>query len=50
MLHDAVRDGDPVRFAAVLEAHMSDAVERILAPSAVPQGTSTSVPAPGIPA
>jgi len=31
-LRDAVRDGDAGRMAAVLEAHMADAVERILAP------------------
>jgi DNA-binding GntR family transcriptional regulator len=41
-LRDAVRDGDAERMAAVLEAHMADAVERILAP-----GTS---PAPAVPA
>jgi DNA-binding GntR family transcriptional regulator len=33
-LRDAVRDGDADRLAAVLEAHMADAVERILAPLA----------------
>jgi DNA-binding GntR family transcriptional regulator len=31
-LRDAVRDGDAERLGAVLEAHMADAVERILAP------------------
>lgn len=31
-LRDAVRDGDAERMTAVLEAHMADAVERILAP------------------
>ena len=41
-LRDAVRDGDAERMTAVLEAHMADAVERILAP-----GTS---PAPAVPA
>src|SRR5918996_1193250 len=41
-LCDAVRDGDAERMTAVLEAHMADAVERILAP-----GTS---PAPAVPA
>lgn len=35
-LRDAVRDGDPVRLTAVLEAHMADAVDRILAPAVVP--------------
>jgi DNA-binding GntR family transcriptional regulator len=38
-LRDAVRDGDPERMTAVLEAHMADAVERILAPE------TSSVPA-----
>jgi DNA-binding GntR family transcriptional regulator len=41
-LRDAVRAGDAERMTAVLEAHMSDAVARILAP-----GTS---PAPAVPA
>jgi DNA-binding GntR family transcriptional regulator len=44
----AVRDGDPVRLSAVLEAHMADAVERILAPEAVPP--PPPAPAPSIPA
>jgi DNA-binding GntR family transcriptional regulator len=35
-LRDAVRDGDADRLTAVLEEHMSDAVERILAPAASP--------------
>ncbi|SHK91731.1 DNA-binding transcriptional regulator, GntR family [Pseudonocardia thermophila] len=35
-LLDALRAGDPNRFATLLEAHMADAVERILAPTAVP--------------
>ena len=34
-LRDAVRDGDADRLAAALEAHMADAVERILAPLAM---------------
>jgi DNA-binding GntR family transcriptional regulator len=42
-LRDAVRDGDAERLGAVLEAHMADAVERILAPT-------ESAPAPGVPA
>ncbi len=42
-LRDAVRDGDAARLTVVLEAHMADAVERILAPVVVP-------PAPGSPA
>jgi DNA-binding GntR family transcriptional regulator len=33
-LRDAVRDGDAGRLTAVLEAHMADAVERILVPEA----------------
>jgi DNA-binding GntR family transcriptional regulator len=33
-LRDAVRDGDTERLTAVLEAHMTDAVERILSPDA----------------
>lgn len=33
-LRDAVRDGDEGRLTAVLEAHMADAVQRILAPDA----------------
>jgi DNA-binding GntR family transcriptional regulator len=41
-LRDAVRDGDAERMTTVLEAHMADAVERILAP-----GPS---PAPAVPA
>jgi DNA-binding GntR family transcriptional regulator len=41
-LRDAVRDGDAERMTAVLEAHMADAVDRILAP-----GPS---PAPAVPA
>jgi DNA-binding GntR family transcriptional regulator len=41
-LLDAVRDGDAVRLTIVLEAHMADAVNRILAPVAVP--TPGSVP------
>lgn len=41
-LRDAVRDGDAELMAAVLEAHMADAVERILAPGASP--------APAVPA
>jgi len=45
-LLDALRTGDPNRFATVLEAHMTDAVERILAPTAVPPPP----PAPSIPA
>ncbi|MDN5861526.1 MAG: GntR family transcriptional regulator, partial [Pseudonocardia sp.] len=47
-LRDAVRDGDPARFVAVLEAHMADAVERILAPAVV--ATPAQAPAPSIPA
>jgi DNA-binding GntR family transcriptional regulator len=39
-LRDAVRDGDTARLTAVLEAHMTDAVERILSPTA-----TTGVPA-----
>ncbi|WP_232660450.1 GntR family transcriptional regulator [Pseudonocardia sp. TRM90224] len=35
-LCDAVRDGDPGRLTNVLESHMLDAVERILAPTIVP--------------
>jgi DNA-binding GntR family transcriptional regulator len=35
-LRDAVRDGDAERLTVVLEEHMADAVERILAPSGVP--------------
>ena len=31
-LRAAIRDGDAERMTAVLEAHMADAVERILAP------------------
>jgi DNA-binding GntR family transcriptional regulator len=42
-LRDAVRDGDAERMTAVLEAHMADAVERILAPA-------TTSPAPAVPA
>jgi DNA-binding GntR family transcriptional regulator len=40
-LRDAVRDGDAVRLTTVLEAHMADAVERILAPqpAVAPAGT-----------
>lgn len=49
-LHDAVRDGDGARFAAVLEAHMTDAVERILAPTAVSPNPSAPSAAPSIPA
>jgi DNA-binding GntR family transcriptional regulator len=45
-LLDALRTGDPNRFATVLEAHMADAVERILTPTAVPPPP----PAPSIPA
>jgi DNA-binding GntR family transcriptional regulator len=41
-LRDAVRDGDAQRMGAVLEAHMADAVDRILAPG--------SSPAPAVPA
>ncbi len=41
-LRDAVRDGDAERMAAVLEAHMADAVDRILAPG--------PFPAPAVPA
>jgi DNA-binding GntR family transcriptional regulator len=41
-LRDAVRDGDAEQMTAVLEAHMADAVDRILAP-----GPS---PAPAVPA
>ncbi|GAA1288302.1 GntR family transcriptional regulator [Pseudonocardia aurantiaca] len=43
-MRDAVRDGDAERLTAVLEAHMADAVDRILAPqpSVAPAG---SVPA-----
>jgi DNA-binding GntR family transcriptional regulator len=33
-LRDAVRDGDATRLTNVLEAHMADAVDRILAPGA----------------
>ena len=35
-LRDAVRDGDTARLTSVLEAHMTDAVERILAPETTP--------------
>ncbi|OZM83732.1 GntR family transcriptional regulator [Pseudonocardia sp. MH-G8] len=35
-LRDAVRDGDTGRLTAVLESHMADAVERIIAPDAAP--------------
>ena len=41
-LRDAVRDGDAVRLTTVLEAHMADALERILAPEPAAAG---SVPA-----
>ncbi|MDN5750666.1 MAG: GntR family transcriptional regulator [Pseudonocardia sp.] len=45
-LRDAVREGDRDRLTAVLEAHMSDAVDRILAPVAVaPPGSADSRPA-----
>ncbi|GAA1316352.1 GntR family transcriptional regulator [Pseudonocardia xinjiangensis] len=44
-LRDAVRDGDADRLGAVLEAHMADAVERILAPLAVAAPPSPAVPA-----
>ena len=44
-LCDAVRDGDAARLTAVLEEHMADAVERILAPTAVP---SAPPPAPAV--
>lgn len=36
-LLDAVRTGHVARLTAVLEAHMADAVDRILAPAALPQ-------------
>ena len=42
-LRDAVRDGDAERLGAVLEAHMTDAVEQILT-------SIESAPAPGVPA
>ncbi len=41
-LRDAVRDGDPERLTAVLEAHMADAVQRILTP---PRSGAPAVPA-----
>jgi DNA-binding GntR family transcriptional regulator len=43
-LRDAVRDGNVERLTAVLEAHMADAVERILAP------LTTAPPSPAVPA
>jgi DNA-binding GntR family transcriptional regulator len=42
-LRDAVRDGDAERLTAVLEAHMTDAVDRILDPGGV--GGPSAVPA-----
>lgn len=44
-LRDAVRDGDEHRLCVVLEAHMADAVARILAPSAIPTDPAPPVPA-----
>jgi DNA-binding GntR family transcriptional regulator len=50
-LRDAVRAGDAERMAAVLEAHMADAVERILAPGTTPAPAVPTVPtAPAVPA
>jgi DNA-binding GntR family transcriptional regulator len=44
-LCEAVRDGDAERLAFVLEAHMADAVERILAPLAAAPPRPPAVPA-----
>jgi DNA-binding GntR family transcriptional regulator len=44
-LRDAVRDGNAERLTAVLEAHMADAVERILAPVDAQSAPSPAVPA-----
>jgi DNA-binding GntR family transcriptional regulator len=44
-LRDAVRDGDAHRLCIALEAHMADAVARILAPSAIPTDPAPPVPA-----
>jgi DNA-binding GntR family transcriptional regulator len=57
-LRDAVRDGDAERLAVVLEEHMADAVERILAPRsaapslppAEPPSVATATPPPAVPA
>lgn len=51
-LRDAVRDGDAERLGTVLEGHMTDAVERILAPlhAAVLPTVSGRPPAPSVPA
>jgi DNA-binding GntR family transcriptional regulator len=43
-LRDAVRGGDALRLTTVLESHMADAVDRILAPAAVAPSAG-SVPA-----
>jgi DNA-binding GntR family transcriptional regulator len=57
-LRDAVRDGDAERLAVVLEEHMADAVERILAPRAAapsftparPPSIAAATPPPAVPA
>ena len=43
-LRDAVRDGDAERLAVVLEEHMADAVERILAPRAAAPSFTPATP------
>ncbi|RZT84085.1 DNA-binding GntR family transcriptional regulator [Pseudonocardia sediminis] len=48
ILRDAVRDGDEARFVTTLEAHMTDAVTRILA--AMPGGASAPGTPPTVPA
>ncbi|HEY4421658.1 MAG TPA: GntR family transcriptional regulator [Pseudonocardia sp.] len=57
-LRDAVRDGDAERLAVVLEEHMADAVDRILAPRAAapsltpatPPSIAEATPPPAVPA
>ncbi|MFC4949719.1 GntR family transcriptional regulator [Pseudonocardia sp. GCM10023141] len=46
-LRDAIRDGDAARLTEVLAAHMTDAVDRILAPTAVPEAITVE---PALPA
>jgi DNA-binding GntR family transcriptional regulator len=49
-LRDAVREGDAERLVAALEAHMSDAVERILGPPQGGAGVVAGAPASAVPA